>query len=191
MNPFDADNADFSKPLDFLFHCHQRIAANLEGLRRAAGDLKVAEPSDIPTVIETVSGVLTYLSSAGAKHTLDEEVSLFPRIRNHNDDGTEEIFEVLDQLESQHKRAASIEGRLATMAESLALIERPDTNSIDLFNDLAESLYDLYKPHIQIENEFVFPASAQILTAGEQLEAGKEMYARRRTKIKPLEKGRS
>lgn len=186
MNPFDTKNADFTKPLDFLFHCHQRIAANLEALRRAAADLKTAEPDEVATVLETVNGVLSHLSSAGVKHTLDEEESLFPRIRLHKDQGTEEIFEVLGQLESQHKRAASIEDRLGKMAEGLALNGLPDENSVDLFLDLAESLYDLYKPHIQIENEFVFPASAQILTNDEQLEAGQEMYARRQPRIKPL-----
>ncbi|MDH3530228.1 MAG: hemerythrin domain-containing protein [Acidobacteriota bacterium] len=178
--------ADFSKPLDFLFHCHQKIAANLEALRRATADLHTAQREDLATVAETINGVLTHLSSSGKKHTRDEEESLFPRLRQHKDRGSDEIFEVLGQLESQHKRAASIERSLTNMALALAIADEIGSEKIALFNDLSESLYDLYRPHIQIENEFIFPASAQILTEAELAAAGHEMFQRRQLKIKPL-----
>ena len=180
--------ADFSKPLDFLFHCHQKIAANLEALRRATADLHTAQKEDLATVSETINGVLTHLRSSGKKHTLDEEESLFPRIRQHKDGGTEEILEVIGQLEAQHRRAASIEDTLTEMAVGLAIADDVDPNNIALFNDLSESLYDLYRPHIQIENEFIFPAAAQILSADELSAAGLEMFQRRQLTIKPLEK---
>ena len=180
--------ADFTKPLDFLFHCHQKIAANLEALRRATADLHTAKKEDIATVAETINGVLTHLKSSGKKHTMDEEDSLFPRIREHKDGGTDEIFEVIGQLELQHKRAASIEDSLTKMAVNLSIAEEIENDRIALFNDLSESLYDLYRPHIQIENEFMFPASAQILTPDELAAAGREMFQRRQLKIEPVNK---
>lgn len=175
--------ADFTKPLDFLFHCHQKIASNLEALRRATADLYKPEEKNLAQTIATIDTVLTHLSTAGIKHTKDEEESLFPRLRKYNDSVVSEVFEIMDQLESQHKRAANIENSLTKMIINMTASETISKEKIDLFNDLAESLYDLYRPHIQIENEFVFPTAAKILSQQEMLEMGQEMYQRRQLKI--------
>jgi len=178
--------ADFTKPLDVLFHCHQKIAANLEALRRAGEDLRLSEGKDFTEIFATVDTVLSHFATAGVKHTQDEEESLFPRIRQYNHTVVSEVFDVIGQLEAQHARAASIEDSLNKMIVNLAAAETLDENKIDLFGDLSESLYDLYRPHIQMENEFVFPAAAEILSKSELFEVGKEMYQRRKSSIHSL-----
>lgn len=175
---------DFTKPLDVLFHCHHKIAANLEALRRASDEMRGGDYEDFAPILVTVEGVLTHFSTAGVKHTLDEEESLFPRLRNHRDSAVTDVFDVIGQLESQHKRAASIEQSLNKFLAKMAGSERPDEKTSDLFCELSESLYDLYRPHIQIENEFVFPAAREILSADELLAAGKEMFERRRVRVR-------
>lgn len=175
---------DFSKPLDFLFHCHQKIAKSLETLRRATAELHKADESDLPETLARIDTVLVHLTTAGKKHTADEEESLFPRLRLYKDEVVSEVFEVLEQLEAQHKRASSIENSLSKLVVNLHASETPDENKIALFGDLGESLYDLYRPHIQMENEFVFPAAAEILSRDDQLAIGREIYQRRQLKIK-------
>ena len=73
--------ADFTKPLEVLFQCHSRIAANLEALRRASESLQKPDECDFKEVFATIDTVLTHFSTAGIKHTQDEEESLFPLMR--------------------------------------------------------------------------------------------------------------
>ncbi len=174
---------DFTKPLDVLFHCHQKIASNLEALRRASEALRNREETDYQPVFATIDTVLTHFSTAGTKHTQDEEESLFPRIREHVDDGVSEVFDAVATLEVQHSLAQNIEKKLERFYVSMTGDEALDSNKTDLFCDLSESLYDLYRPHIQVENEFIFPAAGKILAASELLEIGKEMYQRRQPLI--------
>lgn len=175
--------ADFSKPLEFLFHCHSRIATRLVGLIRLSEDLKPIETVDAEDFLQGSENTLRHLATSGLKHTRDEEDSLFPRLRAHKDAGVDELFEVLGHLEAQHKRAASIESSLEGMVKSFRGAEAIDENRVALFKDLAEGLYDLYRPHIQIENEFVFPSAGKILTPDELSEIGKEIYSRRQVTI--------
>lgn len=174
---------DFKRPLDVLFHCHQKIASNLEALRRASESLRNAGTSDFQPVFATIDAVLNHFSTAGVKHTKDEEESLFPRMRQYGDSVISEVFEAVERLEIQHALAGSIENSLNRFYVSMTADEDIDSNKVDLFCDLSESLYDLYRPHIQVENEFVFPAAGRILSEQELLDVGKEMYQRRRPVI--------
>lgn len=180
--------ADFTKPLDVLFQCHTRIAANLEALRRAGETLKTLDECEFKEVFATIDTVLTHFSTTGIKHTKDEEESLFPRMREYGDSVVSDVFDIIGQLELQHKRAASIEDSLNKLLVNLATDETPDRNKLDLFCDLSEGLYDLYRPHIQIENEHIFPSAAKILSRDELLAVGKEMYQRRQPSIISLHK---
>ncbi len=174
---------DFTKPLDVLFQCHQKIAANLEALRRATEALRNPEKSALPDLFNTINTVFTHFATAGIKHTADEEQSLFPRMRVYKTQIVSDVFAVVDQLEDQHKRAESIEKSLSQVFNRMLADDELDSNKVELFGDLSESIYDLYRPHIQMENEFVFPAAGKILSQEELLEVGKEMYQRRQPKI--------
>lgn len=174
--------ADFKKPLDVLFHCHQKIGANLEALCRTTEELR-EQKGNFKELFANIDTILILFNTTGVKHTRDEEESLFPRMRKHNDSIVSEVFEVIGQLEMQHKRAVSIENSLKKMSLDMASDEELDENKLALFSDLSESLYELYRPHIQIENEFVFPSAREILSDEELLEIGKEMYQRRKTSI--------
>ena len=178
--------ADFAKPLDVLFHCHQKIAANLEALRVASEDLRKSKGENFQEVFGAIDVTLNHFATTGMKHTLDEDESLFPRIREYNGTVVSEVFDVVGQLEIQHKRAASIEVSLGKMSLDMATDEELDENKLDLFSDLSESLYDLYRPHIQMENEFVFPTAANILSNDDLLAVGREMYQRRKPSIRSL-----
>ena len=178
--------ADFTKPLDVLFQCHSRIAANLEALVRASETLRTSDEREFNEVFATIDTVLKHFATAGIKHTLDEEESLFPRMREYKDSVVSDIFEVIGQLEIQHKKAASIESSLNKVLLNLVTDENLDKPKLDLFCDLSESLYDLYRPHIQMENEHIFPSAIKILSKDELLAIGKEMYQRRQPSILSL-----
>lgn len=185
-----AFQADFEKPLEVLFHCHQNIAATLEEIVRATQDLRKFEPDRFKQIFSRMDLALTHLATSGAKHTRDEEESLFPRIFSKRDDVVSEVYDVMTELEDQHKRAASIETAMGKMLANLETAENVDQNRIDLFSDLVESLYSLYRPHIQVENEFVFPVAAKILSTDELFEVGKEMYGRRRPTIRSADQAK-
>jgi hypothetical protein len=55
---------------------------------------------------------------------------------------------------------------------------------------LVAQLTALYRPHIRLENELVFPVAARILPASEIQALGEEMRARRRLILQKLEASR-
>lgn len=185
MKPLNAipPQVDFTKPLDVLFQCHQKIAANLETLRRSVESLQKPDKAAVGDILNAINTVVVHFATAGIKHTADEEQSLFPRMRAYNTQIVSEVFDVVDQLEDQHKRAASVENSMNQLFVTMVADEELDSNKVALFTDLSESLYDLYRAHIQMENEFVFPSAGKILSAEELIAVGREMFQRRQPQI--------
>ncbi|MGH8639190.1 MAG: hemerythrin domain-containing protein, partial [Burkholderiales bacterium] len=73
----------FDEPLGLLSDCHRRIEHFLRVLATVAADAAGG-----PLTAEyrsALDGALRYFAVAAPKHTADEEVSLFPRLRNLDD----------------------------------------------------------------------------------------------------------
>ncbi|MGH9716170.1 MAG: hemerythrin domain-containing protein [Candidatus Acidiferrales bacterium] len=166
----------FSQPTGLLSDCHRRIEMFLNTLEA------VGRVIDHPATDQTRSALqsaLRYFRESAPKHTADEEESLFPRLRQVHDAEAQSALQKLEQLEKDHEVAdvlhAEVErlGQLYLSQGSLSPADAAD------FGKAIASLQALYRPHISIEDQMVFPIAARVLGESDQSAIGAEMAARR------------
>ena len=103
------DDSDQSKiappvtegPIEHLLACHRRIEARLATLDRAGHHFE-DQPRES---LLAISNSLRFMDTSGVLHTVDEEQSVFPRLRSFL---TTEEVRYLDDLESQHREVDSL-----------------------------------------------------------------------------------
>jgi len=167
-------DSGFDDPIGMLKDCHRRIESFLQILflvaERARGRRLTDEES------AAVKSSLSYFQTGGKRHTADEEESLFPRLRGQMP-GKEP--EELHRLEDDHERAdelhAEVEELFEIWMESGLLSEE---NQKILAQSVAE-LDEVYKAHIKVEEEVVFPQASRALDEKAVAEMGREFRARR------------
>jgi hemerythrin-like domain-containing protein len=167
-------DSGFDDPIGMLKDCHRRIERFLHILwvvaNRAAGRALTDEEA------AAVQSALHYFRQGGQRHTADEEESLFPRLRAESAAGN---FEELGGLESDHRQANSLHAAVETLY--LAWISNgllsPEDEERLLY--ATEQLKHLYKGHIQVEEQVVFPHAAQMLDSRTIAAIGQEFRARR------------
>jgi hemerythrin-like domain-containing protein len=154
-----------------LKDCHRRIEHFLGILclvaERAQGRGLTQEE------ITAVEAALNYFRLGGQRHTADEEQSLFPRLISAGG------FAELDRLEHDHGEAEqlhdNVEGLYRSWISSGSLSDS-DCSSLVAATD---RLRHLYKDHIQVEDNIVFPRAAQVLDKDAIKAIGLEFQARR------------
>lgn len=171
--------SDFSDPLGLLSDCHRRIERFLNVLivlaDRFGGPLSPAERSSLEKS-------LVYFQESAPKHTADEEESLFPRLRSTGK--AEKELGALRILEGDHREAASDHGIVDVLGRRWlrddALME---ADAIEWQRAL-DRLSSLYRKHIALEDQHVFPLAANLLSPEELATVGREMADRRGVKTR-------
>jgi hemerythrin-like domain-containing protein len=167
--------ADFSNPLGLLSDCHRRIEQFLGVLVQVA-----ARPAGSPMTEgerEAIEKALAYFRNSAPKHTADEEVSLFPRLRKTG--SAEAALKCLVELEDDHQAAA----RDHELVDALGLrwVESGALAAVEL-QQLREALARLsstYTRHIATEDRELFPLAARLLPPEQLAQVGREMAERR------------
>jgi len=166
-------DSGFNDPIGMLKDCHRRIESFLQILCLVAERARGRRLNDEEAV--AINSALSYFRTGGQRHTADEEESLFPRLRGQSAKEPEE----LDGLEDDHHRAnelhAEVEELYQIWLESGLLSE---DNQQTLAQSIAE-LEAIYKAHIKIEEEVVFPQASRTLDEKAIAEMGHEFRVRR------------
>lgn len=170
---------DFTRPLELLVHCHERIEGHLRALERAAEIIEGRDAPSLPLAFAATDAAIAHFATPGVKHTEDEEVSLFPRLLAMGGAGGAEVLAAVGELETQHRAAERVHADFEALVKQLARDGSAEAGHIRRFQELVNALTSLYRPHIRIENELVFPVAARVLPAGEIQALGAEMRARR------------
>ena len=181
---------DFTNPLGLLVHCHERIEAQLSVLERAGEIVRAGDIRSLPRVFAAIDGACAHFAIPGVKHTEDEEVSLFPRLRERGGAAGQDALAAIAELESQHRTAEHLHGEFDQLVACLPRDGSADAKELDRFNELVAELTTLYRPHILLENNFVFPIAADVLPASEIQTLGEEMRARRKDILQKVEASR-
>ncbi len=181
---------DFTNPLGLLVLCHERIEAQLNAIERAAEILSAGDTGSLTSVFAAVDAAGAHFAIAGVKHTEDEEVSLFPRLRERGGIAGEDALAAMAELESQHRAAEKLHTEFDQLVRDLPRDGSADAKDLDRFSDVVIELSTLYRPHILLENNFVFPVAARVLPASEIQALGQEMRARRKDILQRLEASR-
>ena len=167
-------DSGFEDPIGMLKDCHRRIEHFLDILcvvrERAAGRHLTEEE------LSAVKAALQYFHIGGERHTRDEEESLFPRLLASEPD---ETSAVLDRLARDHREADDLHASIDWMYTAWISAGRLDGADQALLQAHTERLQRLYRDHIQIEEDLVFPRAAHALDGESLATIGREFSQRR------------
>lgn len=167
----------FSEPTALLSDCHRRIEMFLGTLEKVGACLE--SPLDDDTRIALESS-LRYFREAAPKHTADEEVSLFPRLRRSTDADAKAALIKLDALEQDHRRADSLHATVDALGRRcLQKGSLPPADAYQFRRAVAD-LLSIYAEHIRIEDHEVFPLAGQRLSQADKAAIAAEMRERRK-----------
>jgi hemerythrin-like domain-containing protein len=169
--------ADFSDPIGLLSDCHRRIERFLGVLVTVATQAEGAALN--PEQRGALEISLRYFKLAAPKHTLDEEDSLFPRLRDSQDPRAQPVLISLQKLSGDHRVAEEKHGRVEQFANqwlSDGALSGEDNRRL---REMLAELIEFYAAHIALEEQQVFPLAAVVLTAADLQLIGSEMAKRR------------
>jgi hemerythrin-like domain-containing protein len=180
---------NFADPLGLMSHCHRKIEEYLVGLIASGQILLGGCASERAGAFQVIDAAREHFAMRGPKHTEDEEVSLFPRLREYGGHAAEDALAALASLETEHRVAEGVHAEFDELVEWLPRDGSAGVKEIYLFNELVTELADLYRPHIRVEDEIVFPTAARVIPSHALSIIGQEMKARRRELLKGLRRG--
>lgn len=171
---------NFADPLGLMSHCHRKIEGYLAGLAAAGEKLLGGGTEDRAEGFRIIDAAREHFAVRGPKHTEDEEISLFPRLREYGGLEVEDALAALAALETEHRVAEGVHSEFDELIERLPRDGSAAMKEICLFNELVTELTELYRPHIRVEDEIIFPAAARVMPSNVLSMIGEEMRARRR-----------
>lgn len=175
---------DFGDPLGLLVHCHEKIEWHLGSLERVAEVVRAGVHSTLPAAFAAADRATAHFAIHGVKHTEDEEVSLFPRLRERGGAAGREVLAAVADMESQHRAAERLHTELDPFLAAMPRDGSAVANDVDRLSEIVALLCALYRPHLHLENDLIFPVAAWVLSEADIRQIGVEMYARRRTRLR-------
>ena len=171
-----AKAAHFSKPMILLSDCHRRIEMFLGVLRGIAQLENQLLTKDEQGSLEKA---LHYFREAAPKHTADEELSLFPRLRHSSQMEVQSALRELESLESDHQRATPMHAEIELLGKCWLAVGHLTSEQLGRFRELVAHLVSMYRSHIEFEDTVLFPLATRVLSSAEQSEMAREMAERR------------
>ena len=171
---------NFADPLGLMSHCHRKIEGYLAGLAAAGNLLRGGRPGETAEAFRLIDAAREHFALRGHKHAEDEEISLFPRLREHGGREAEDALCAVAELEAQHRAAEAAHAEFDALTGRLPHDGSARAEDLDRYAELAAALGDLYRPHIRVEDELVFPVAARVIPPPVLALVGEEMRARRR-----------
>lgn len=170
---------NFDEPIDALEICHENILKRMDTLAALAS---IAAAGDVRALVDHADvwrEVLAFIEHNVANHSHDEDDDLFPMLRGV-------LPAEIDALHHEHRQAEDIERTM--MAEFARMSSAPADASAADVQALAEralALAALYRRHIARENDVIFPAARQHLSAQQLENLGNAMRSRRKLAALP------
>ncbi len=167
----------FDEPLGLLSDCHRRIERFLGVLlavctTRQGGALTSDEREALGRAIE-------YFRVAAPRHTQDEEASLFPRLRASGDPRAAAALAELARLEADHEVADGHHRDVDALVRRWLDADALAPEATAELRRLLEALTAIYRAHIAVEDERIFPLAAGVLDSEALRRVGEEMAERR------------
>lgn len=126
---------------------------------------------------------MRYFGQATPKHTSDEEVSLFPRLRQMDDSEIQSAFAALDKLETDHRRAEPLHAEVERLGVHYLETGSLSASEVESYRTSVNRLVSMYKQHIAVEDELIFPIAKRLLSDSEKSAIANEMADRRQVKL--------
>ena len=167
----------FANPIGLLSDCHRRIERFLQALLTVAtqvegGHLDAQHRSALDTALK-------YFREAAPKHTADEEEDLFPMLRQLASPRISKIVADVDRLESDHKTAEAWHREVEDICESWLRQDHLPAQETAHLKGILSALSDLYRSHIAMEEQEVFPVAQAELSDSAKQAIGRHIASRR------------
>lgn len=169
--------SDFHNPVGLLSDCHRRIERFLNCLVVISEEAKGDKLGDLQR--QEFEVALRYFREAASKHTLDEEESLFPRLRACQNSESQTLFALLDSLHGDHAEAEKQHRQVDELGSKWLAEGSLQPHDVENLLGLLHTLRTTYEKHIAIEDNEVFPMAGRVLHSSELETIGQEMAARR------------
>ena len=156
---------------EILTTCHEHILEKLAVLDRVGQELQKSEQID-DSHLARLGEVLTFLDKAIPIHSADEEVSLFPRLRELAPFAGAE-HTPMDCMESEHV------GHGEQKAQLKAAMDQRDAAKAGRY---ALNMVREYRTHIRKEEDILYPMARELLTDADTIATMTEEMRGRRTK---------
>ncbi len=177
-----AKTHNLTDPTGLLSDCHRRIEMFLATLEAVAAVIDRPAAEDTARALESA---LRYFGEAAPKHNADEEMSLFPRLRQIGHPEMDSAFAELEHLEDEHRWAAPLHQQVERLGVQYLSMGKLSGTEVEEFRTAVTSLAAMYKRHISVEDELVFPLAARMLSGAEKSAIAKEMASRREVRLVP------
>ena len=166
-------DSGFDDPIGMLADCHRRIERFLNILCRVAERAEGRALSG--EEYEAIEAALKYFQESGSRHNKDEEESIFPRLRSAH----AAVMVEVDRLESEHRETEALHKECSELyarwmaEEGLHGVDRSRLRAV------VARLERIYREHIRLEEDVVFPCAARLLDRRAVTAVGAEFQARR------------
>jgi hemerythrin-like domain-containing protein len=179
-----AKTHNFNDPTGMLSDCHRRIEMFMRSLEGVAKVIDGPPTQDVRQALETA---LRYFHEAAPKHTADEEESLFPRLRQLQSPEIQGAFSKLEELEGEHRWAEPLHARVESLGVEYLTRGQLSPVQVEAFRSAVAELSAMYKRHIAVEDESLFPVAAKALSQDDKQAIAAEMAKRRAVPLVPIE----
>jgi hemerythrin-like domain-containing protein len=162
---------DFNDPLGLLMACHQRMLAHCDTLGRIGE--RLASSGVDEDVRDAARQVHRYFATAAKLHHQDEEQDFFPMLVRTS----LKIAETIHDLKQDHRRMEALWQQLDPLLTGIDKLESPAQ-----FTTTATEFAQLYRSHIEQENEFILSTARHLLSAQQLSKLGRAMADRRQVR---------
>ena len=170
---FRTPGAGFDEPIEMWLACHERVRRFALLMGRIAEHVRKNGHDEDAQV--TAASIRCYFNEAAQRHHEDEEVDMFPRLRERlAADANPTVSDVVDQAEADHLEMAGLWKRLDV---TLAAIQRGKPAELD--PALIERFATHYHHHIDAEERVLLPAMKRPFSNGDWQVIGRAIAERR------------
>lgn len=164
---------DFSRPIEALKACHERLQSQCAELSKLAD--RVRNIGCDAQAQQAASGVMRYFDTAARHHHADEEQDLLPRmVAAATPVRGSRLSRLAADIAAQHGEMDRAWTALRPLLEEIAAGKRAD-----LKPQAVERFARLYAAHIALEEDGVFPLAETLLSPGDFAQIGASMARRR------------
>jgi hemerythrin-like domain-containing protein len=165
-------DSGFDDPIGMLKDCHRRIERFVSLLARVA-----AQANGRSLALDerqAVEAALRYFRESGPRHNSDEEQSLFPRLKDMPDMKADIL-----RLAGEHQEADELHADIAGLFTAWLDGQTPSAEDARGLREMTHRLAELYREHIGLEEDHVFPQASRSLDPATLQAIGREFQQRR------------
>jgi pyridoxamine 5'-phosphate oxidase len=173
MSDLPSTSPDFSKPLEALKMCHERIRSQCETLQKLVEHMK--DHGCDEQARRTAANVMRYFETAARHHHEDEEEDLLPRMMSAATTGRgSRLTRLVADIANEHREMEKIWIDLRAGLQEISAGENIPLDPLEV-----DRFVKLYASHIVSEETSVLPLAEMLLSKNDLAEIGASMAERR------------